>query len=505
MDYQERLDFLSEIQEMLPVNEWRIDGIRMWPFILHEINIALIKNIIGHDVLDKRNTLSLISSELIATLKYQYQAISDRYSNNSSNEKSDIVFLTQAARRVQLQDSYYDRVCDPFFDAFTSLNYHCIALEWTYEGRYKTPRHNTSAFIQPIINALAAKSIFRTGQNRLFDHLEEFDQLLSQLETVGIDSKSWLRTLEKNVATFFSIKKYFKGRLSAISPKYAFVFPYYGVIGFAFVAACKDLNIKAVDIQHGYYSAFSIPYSVHKNIPGEGYEMLPNYFWCWRASDRDRVLGWSNNSTKAHLPYLGGNLWNNIWLAPDLNMNADVAYFDKEVEKIRSPHGGKHHALVTLSPFFTGPDWLFDALEKAAPSFRWWIRLHHNTSSTTKGRLYSMSSKLSDVELEKSTDIPLPSLLHYADVHITIESGCTVEAAEFGVPSIIVSAQGASMYSELISSGWAAVADNQDSFIRLLEGFLENRPTNRNKHNLCNRDIVEKFMIDTSQDKIIDG
>jgi hypothetical protein len=192
-------------------------------------------------------------------------------------------------------------------------------------------------------------------------------------------------------------------------------------------------------------------------------------------------------------------LWNNIWLAPDLNQNTDVAYFDKEVKKIRSLHGEKHHALITLSPFFTGPDWLFDALEKAAPSFRWWIRLHHNTSPTTKARLYSLFSGVSDVELEKSTDLPLPSLLSYADVHITIESGCTVEAAEFGVPTIIVSAQGAIMYSELISSGWAAVADNQDSFCRLLESFLGNRPTNCDKHNLRNVDIVEKFLKETNQ------
>ena len=106
MDYQERLEFLSEIQETLPVNEWRIDGIRIWPFILHEINIALTKNIVGQDIVDKKSTLSLIKSELIATIKYQYQAIKDRYSNNSSSEKSDIVCLTQAARRVLFQDIY---------------------------------------------------------------------------------------------------------------------------------------------------------------------------------------------------------------------------------------------------------------------------------------------------------------------------------------------------------------------------------------------------------------
>ena len=46
------------------------------------------------------------------------------------------------------------------------------------------------------------------------------------------------------------------------------------------IRACKILNIKSVDVQHGHQCKHPM-YLYWLQIPITGYDLLPDYYWVW--------------------------------------------------------------------------------------------------------------------------------------------------------------------------------------------------------------------------------
>jgi hypothetical protein len=65
-------------------------------------------------------------------------------------------------------------------------------------------------------------------------------------------------------------------------------------------------------------------------------------------------------------------------------------------------------------------------------------------------------------DLDVATDQPLYALLRHVDAHVTHSSSAVVEAAEFGVPSVLFSEVGAELFPGPIAAGWAAVSVDGD-------------------------------------------
>ncbi len=106
-------------------------------------------------------------------------------------------------------------------------------------------------------------------------------------------------------------------------------------------------------------------------------------------------------------------------------------------------------------------DWetLADQIIMSPPEWRWWIRRH--PASTTKqneefGRLLEL--RLPNVLIEEAA-IPLTSLLRLVQVVISLESGTSVEAARFGIPSLFLSPAASELFADLIDKGQARTID----------------------------------------------
>jgi hypothetical protein len=59
-------------------------------------------------------------------------------------------------------------------------------------------------------------------------------------------------------------------------------------------------------------------------------------------------------------------------------------------------------------------------------------------------------------------------LLKFADLHVTHSSSTVIEAAEFGVPSVVCSDYGAQFFAAQVAAGQAVVAKSEEEIAQAL-------------------------------------
>ena len=71
--------------------------------------------------------------------------------------------------------------------------------------------------------------------------------------------------------------------------------------------AAKRNGIRTIDIQHGVQSENDFLFSSWTNIPTNGYELLPDIFWCWSNVEKENIDKWTVNSDNLYSAFTGGN------------------------------------------------------------------------------------------------------------------------------------------------------------------------------------------------------
>jgi hypothetical protein len=75
-------------------------------------------------------------------------------------------------------------------------------------------------------------------------------------------------------------------------------------------------------------------------------------------------------------------------------------------------------------------------------------------------------------EIDAPTAVPLHALLRYADLHLTHSSTTVIEAAQFGLRSILTSDWGAELFGTYVESGWATVCVGDEAEVAEACGSL---------------------------------
>ena len=99
---------------------------------------------------------------------------------------------------------------------------------------------------------------------------------------------------------------------------------------------------------------------------------------------------------------------------------------------------------------------LANLLQEAGSRLCFWVRLHPamlERRNEIRARLCSGST----VEIDECSDLPLQALLPYCDLHLTHSSSTVIEAAQFGVPSVLTTAYGGELFAPLVAAGHARV------------------------------------------------
>lgn len=140
-------------------------------------------------------------------------------------------------------------------------------------------------------------------------------------------------------------------------------------------------------------------------------------------------------------------------------------------DAMRARAGGRPVVLIALQWGLNPEEQLLPMRRLIAAGegrFAFWVRLH---PAMLERREEIRALLGAGVELDEPTDLPLPALLARSAVHVTHSSSTAVEAAQFGVATLITSAMGTELYARLVDAGW--IVTETGSAARMLDALAQ--------------------------------
>ena len=366
--------------------------------------------------------------------------------------KSEVVFLN---RKSQYQRLATGKVSQPFIDGLRRI----AAVEDTTLSLVDAdPRGEGEDFTSPtqILPKPKTAKIVRLLNPRNRFELQNRDQILKTVRTVneliGIDGSGLelsegdiLYRIERTVRAM----EFYGHVLDHVQPSIIFLSSYSGA---HFVcAAARKRGIKVVDIQHGGMHRHHILASHWSNVPANGYELLPDIFWCWSQRSADYI---QFPGTHAHRAIVGGNPKAGVEYMMEQATPTTSALGSND----RQPAGeaGQNDVKRVLVALNYGndilvPDHVMTAFEKTRGKIIWSFRLHPVGWNRLEELLRALGIERMDVEAVSKA--PLNSVLSKVDVVLTDASTIVHEAIEFGVVPGVWSRKGALIFDDLIADG----------------------------------------------------
>src|SRR5262249_18009723 len=143
----------------------------------------------------------------------------------------------------------------------------------------------------------------------------------------------------------------------------------------ALVAACRQLGVLSVDLQHGVQGESHVAYGAWSVMPAQGWELLPDRFWVWSESEVAAIRKWVPPGSTRHLAFVGGNIWLDLWRAGNSPL---VRELDEPIRQLCARRARRPRILVTLQWGLDDNSYLLPLIDamRALPEFDWWLRLH---------------------------------------------------------------------------------------------------------------------------------
>lgn len=474
MQTNQVLGLFNRWERELPVREWTVNGIRVWPLLRLSIGTRLQAASDAHRLPATGARSWLLRAQVIWDLKETVRAHVRDGAHDAALAPADALFLMHTTCRQRLDGSFYDMFCDPIADELERDGLRCLSLESApLPARYRLPRHRASVLIQPEyvlanVKSQIGRSIKTWGPTRL----QGYPELQSELRTTGtgVVAPSEV-SLALQTARIQWLSSYFGVVLSRVQPRVAMSVCYYGDLGWAFNLAARRAGVLSVDLQHGGLEG-NFAYDAFSSLPEDGFELLPDVFWCWSQRDAAVIQGWPSRPSKRHIALIGGQPWTCLWRDDSSEI---VARTMARVDGMRM-QAGECVVLLTLQWDQGLTDLMKQAICAAPGDLRFWIRLHpHMDSERAAIKAWVAIHAAGRCLVDEPTDLPLPVLLRRVDVHCTRHSTVVQEAAAAGVPSVILDEAGLDWYRAEREAGWVSLARDPAAVIAAI-AEVRNRP-----------------------------
>lgn len=476
MNTSQIMNLINELEDRYAVDRWSVAGIDLWPFLRIRLNFDLCYAY-QQSMPSPGETVHALSV-LKNTARFCAATVADLRKNRMPRGRSDVVLMSDGLSFSSVNGSWYEKFCDPLIERFRARGLSTLLL--TPSHAHRIPRHTPSVFIQPCLDAIMINRWLRTDRAATSaGFASDYPEYSAYLE-----SKRLLVTalpqqaVQRYAAIIRDMAHFFRKLLARTGARLGFVVCYYSLEGMAFCLACRQLGIPSVDLQHGggLEDDLHVAYARWNKVPPIGYGLLPSFFWCWSTSDADMVKRWNGAAASWHRPVVGGNLWMNDWRS---GAGLLVAEYDTRMRALIGADG-RRQMLVTLQFGLADERTLaplLDVIRRSQREWRWWVRLHP-VMLKERERIRRMLARhaIVECELDAASDLPLYALLRHMDLHFTHSSSTVFEAAEFGIPSIILSEYGSEFYPRQIAEGKAYAAYTAPDILTACRALLDRRP-----------------------------
>lgn len=439
----------AKFEEKYPVDEWKISGIRVWPLIRVMLNFQLQRIETGSNMDSKdkiRKNMPRVG-RILKTAAMMFQNGSKSilgeafdYAHRDNVHKADVFFLTDNQDRMfsTSDGTLYDRVLDPIRDSLVEQGFEAYSMEvLAGVNKLRLPRYSKSNFFQLKSDYFLAQAFIdkkKIGTSEII--LPKFERFLLDCAEQGCILN--FNFLLKQVSYIKKTKTYFKNIFKRCGTKLVVTRCWYGIERMALCTAAKEMGIHVVDVQHGVAGgAEHHIYCQWKKMPAEGYELVPDVFWCNSEADADAIRQWNNADLHTKV-IVGGRSLQLFW-----NSYKGKELLSHYMEQFRSKVALPDNAKVVLFSLQTlnknterYPEWLPNFIAEH-DEFFWLIRRHPMMDETQKDFLGKIE-KISNVNVEEASSYPLDVVLEFSDVHVTMFSTVAMEAAEHGVATVFL-------------------------------------------------------------------
>lgn len=446
---------INQLEAAFPVEDLCVRGTRVWPLVRVNLGFELTDSPpTPHGRIGRwRNRarhLRCIGVGMWAARRWMNW--------HGPRDIPTVLFMTAASVAVDLQGRRFDRFALPIGASLPTPG-RVVALGLQHDVR-RFPRDVLP--IQGLIDGrAAAASVFSRGEQGA---ASQEAALFATFTAVARDVVPALRipSIGSVVGALRSIESaatVFGHALDRTRASGALMLGYHGAPGMGLVLACRRRGLTSVDVQHGVEGDAHPGYGRWHRTPADGYELLPDVFWCWSEYDRAVIDKWASDTSR-HRAIVGGNPFLRMWQRGEV---PGAAAADRRAADAKKLQPSRRHVLCSLSP---GDDdgRLLAALGSsvaASDGWHWWIRLHP-AMSRAAAAVHRALEGCGSYDTRLATELPLYSLLSAADAHLTRGSASALEARDLGVASVITSEAGSQHLTGLIASGWARSAASTD-------------------------------------------
>lgn len=492
------MNLINEIEEQFPVDQWLIGNIHIW---------SVIRSTLFGMTAEKTHKRVSNSKKTERNLNCEIKTKKDL---DWMKNKVDAVFLSRAGFRSSIDGIWYSRFCDPLVDELENMDMKTLSLDYLIgDNEYRHPEYKKSIHIQNHLNYVVNRN---NGNENIKYNLVGFNAFLYKLKILKVKTKLnvpsfSLESVRNDYIIVRRMSNYFKMILSNVKPKIGFVSVYQNHIGYAFCLACKECGVVSVDIQHGVHFENAC-YTRWNKIPQSGYELVPNYFWCFDKMYMNMIKNWTKKVPEIHDAVDGGNPWIEMCLKEDKKLLRNIK---DDVRKKMGIMLKKHNCVNILYTHISPgkiPDMLLEAINKAPDNWNWLIRFHPMTPRSDKERDIDLLESLTNpnIEYKFSTELPILGLLDLCDVNITLGSSTIVEATHFGVSTILLDSNPyyKKLYKSAFDSGLARVANCTESMLTSIKEEVDKRRAmNFSITKSKIRSALEEIIIFSKNDKIV--
>lgn len=471
MNREEIKNFIINIEQNYDVNKWTANDLKLWPVIRIWLFFYLFnkheEKITGSIKVKRENNqrvyikFKILVKNILQIPLYCYWFF--------KLPKKLNVFVANSNHRVNYLNKSYNRFFDFMID---NEGIKDSSVFFDYDNQSIDKKYNNEI----LIDFYKMQSVFiyfsRFFKKRINFEWKEYEQFIVHLKNNDcnelVDTLLNQHKIEKwYISNFIHKVHFFKKVFQKIKPSKVYFLCFYSSEPLSMLVAANYLNIETIDFQHGPQTDLHMCYANWTNIPRNGYEFLPNTFYCWDENSANVIKQWSdkykNYKTKVY-----GNPWVEYWKTKTATNNkAKYVLYSLQTFTIE-----KHFPKVILNAI------------KELP-YIWYIRLHPRQIELKNNliRFLKENEVFSKVNIDDATEMALPQVLISSIINITHYSGVAIEANMLNKKTIFISEIAVKSFPELIKNKNAYYLDlSISNFSSKLNDLIQSEIHNSNKY-----------------------
>jgi hypothetical protein len=485
MNRKELTDFLNSLEQKYPVNEWRLDGVDIWPIVKFNIFVqwrayhhrkynSMLRKGGATDI----NNKPVPPKSLLSSLKTLWQL------KQKKETHFPLLLAGANSHRIDFEGQFVNRYFQPVTEYLEDKKQDFLLVE--YEPRLaskKYPSENHLIFLDDYLPAAKFIQSLKlvAGPKTLKGFDEFFQEVRNKIPDV-VKNKKYLKIISARVKELKAYALVFDILIQKHKPHRAIGLCYYNMAMYAMNYVAHKNNIGSVDVQHGSIGYTHPAYSSYSKVPVDGYNVMPKVFWCWDEASSRAIETWTQKQN-FHKTVLGGNPW--------------LTYFGLNDKNVYDFPKKKKIILYTMQ--FNFPEtFIVEAIRKSSNEYEWWLRLHPRTGGI-KHEMEEFLQKeniAEKVNLHQATQYPLQKILLNSVIHISRSSGSIIEAAQIGVKSIVINEIGVDNYRDYIESGEAIpfLDGSADDLLQIISANEVVPGTQHGGHQYDYRNVINEFL-----------